>query len=351
MAKELANTAVARQNILNNSLAVEEIQKAVGIRGVLFENEYKFLKRQIAEFFDVTERTIDNCLEKNNAELSKNGYEVIKGKRLINFKLVYEYGFGNETDFVTKNSVGKEIDFPAKTTVLGIFNFRALLNVAMLLNDSEKAQQLRSVILDIVIDTINKRTGGNTKYINQRDEDYIVNMLRGEDYRKEFTDALRDYVEMGNFKYMVYTDKVYDSIFRENAAEYRRILKLEKEENVRQTMYSEVLDIISSYETGFAEQLRKEATRLGRKLSPYEADRLFAAFEKQKLWEPLREKARNKMASRDLCFRDALHKNLEEYISAVPQADFDRFLGEKSMELDRRLEEYREALKRLKERD
>jgi hypothetical protein len=42
----------------------------------------------------------------------------------------------------------------------------------------------------------------------------------------------------------------------------------------------------------------------------YEADRLFEEFESLKLWEPLREKAR-KNASRDLCFRDALHKNLE----------------------------------------
>jgi len=339
MTKNLTNTAVSRQNILNNSLAVAEIQKVVGLKGVLFENEYKFLKRQIADFFEVTERTIENCLEKNEKELSKNGYEVLNGKRLIDFKLVWQHSFDNETDFVIK------------TVRLGIFNFRTFLNVAMLLIDSDKARVLRGVILDIVIDTINKRTGGSTKYINQRDEDYLINIQRGEYYRKEFTDALRDCVDMGNFKYVVYTNKVYNSIFKENAAEYRRILKLEEDENVRNTMYSEVLDIISSYEVGFAEMLRIESQRLSRSLSPFETDKLFSEFEKQKLWEPLREKARNKMASRDLCFRDALHKNLEEYISAVPKADFDRFLGEKSMELDQRLEEYKEALKRLKERE
>ncbi len=339
MPKELTNSSVSRQNILNNSLAVNEIQKAVGVKGILFESEYKFLKRQIADFFEVTERTIDNYLERYEKELSKNGYEVLKGKRLVDFKLVVSRDFGNEIDFVTK------------TTVLGIFNFRAFLNIAMLLSDSGKAKELRSVMLDIVIDTINKRTGGNTKYINQRDEDFIGNLLRGEDYRKEFTDALRDFVDMGNFKYMVYTDKIYNSIFKENAAEYRRVLKLEEKENVRQTMYSEVLDIISSYETGFAELLKTESQRLDRKLTSFETDKLFSEFEKQRLWEPLREKARNKMASRDLCFRDALHKNLEEYISSVPQADFERFLGEKSMELNERLEEYKEALKRLKDRD
>jgi len=339
MTKDLTSAAISRQNVLNNSLAIAEIEKVVGIKGILFENEYKFVKHQIAKFFEVTQRTIENCLEKNEEELTKNGYEVLKGNRLLDFKLVASRDFGSEIDFATK------------TTVLGIFNFRTFLNIAMLLTDSEKARELRSVILDIVIDTINKRTGGSTKFINQRDEDYVANMMRGEDYRKEFTDALRDCVDMGNFKYMVYTDKVYNSIFKENAAEYRRILKLEKDENVRQTMYSEVLDIISSYEIGFAEMLRKKSQHLNRLLSPFETDRLFSEFEKQKLWKPLQEKARNKMASRDLCFRDALHHNLEEYISAVPKADFDRFIGEKSMELDQRLEEYREALKRLKERN
>ena len=116
-------------------------------------------------------------------------------------------------------------------------------------------------------------------------------------------------------------------------------------------MYSEVLDIISSYEAGFAEVLRKEFAKKGALLTAWEVDELFSQFEKQRLWEPLREKARTKMASRDLCFRDALHKNLEEYIGAVPEADFERFLGEKSMELEQRLEEYRDALKRLKERE
>lgn len=339
MDKDLTNSVIVRQNVLNNSYAVEEIQRAVGVKGVLFEQSYRFVKKQLSDFYSVTDRTIENCLEKNNKELQRNGYEVLRGKRLIEFKLA-----ASQSDV-------SEIDFGNKTPQLGVFDFRAFLNVGMLLTDSERARLLRSAILDIVIDTINKRTGGNTKYINQRDQDFVMNLLRGEDYRKEFTDALRDCVEMGNFKYIIYTDKVYVSIFKENAQEYRKILQLEKNENVRHTMYSEVLDIISSYEAGFADVLRKKFREKGRKLTPWETDTLFASFESQRLWEPLREKARVKMASRDLCFRDALHQNLQEYVSAVSASDFDRFLGEKSMELDQRLEEYREALARLKKED
>ena len=339
MSKDLTNSDIARQNILNNHYALEEIQKAVGIRGILFENEYRFTKKQLVAFYEVSMRTIENYTEKNKAELEKNGYEVIAYNRLNGFKLV------------AKDQFDPEMNFGIKTTRLSIYNFRAFLNVGMLLTNSLKARELRSTMLDIVIDTINKRSGGSTKYINQREEDFVVNLLRGEDYRKEFTDALREYVDMGNFKYIVYTNKVYVSIFKENADEYRKILSLEEDENVRHTMYSEVLDLISSYETGFADVLKTKSLELNRKLRSEEADQLFREFESLRLWEPLREKARQKMASRDLGFRDALHKNLEEYVNALSTEDFERFLGEKSMSLDDRLEEFKEVFKRLKERE
>ena len=145
MDKDLTSSVVVRQNILNNTYAVEEVQKAVGIKGVLFEQSYRFVKKQLADFYGVTERTIENCLEKNDKELLRNGYEVLKGKRLIDFKLV-----ANAADV-------PEIDFGNKTPQLGVFDFRAFLNVGMLLTDSERAKMLRSAILDIVIDTINKR--------------------------------------------------------------------------------------------------------------------------------------------------------------------------------------------------
>lgn len=37
MVKDLTTSEIARQNILNNKYALQEIQNAVGLRGVLFE--------------------------------------------------------------------------------------------------------------------------------------------------------------------------------------------------------------------------------------------------------------------------------------------------------------------------
>ena len=76
-----------------------------------------------------------------------------------------------------------EISFVTKTTVLGVFDFRAFLNIAMLLAESERARLLRQAILDIVIDTINQRTGRGIKYINQRDEDFLLASFHEESYR------------------------------------------------------------------------------------------------------------------------------------------------------------------------
>jgi hypothetical protein len=339
MVKDLTVSLVDRQNILNNPYALEEIQKSIGLKGIIFNNKLVLLKEQVVAFFEITPRTIENYLAQYESELRQNGYEVLRGNSLKELKAAVKDQFDNE------------IDFGTKTTVVSIFDFRAFLNLAMLLAESEKAKILRQVILDIVIDTINKRTGGGTKYINQRDEDFIISFFEEENYRKQFTDALKNCVEMGTAKYPIYTDKIYVSIFRENAQEYRRILRLHEKEKVRDTFYSEILDLISSFEYGFADILQEEFKKEGRKLTAYEVDGLFHKFEIQAHWKPLIEKARIKMASRDLAFRDALHHQLKDYITPLKADEFERFIGEKSKELIERLEDAKDVMKRLKERE
>ena len=183
---------------------------------------------------------------------------------------------------------------------------------------------------------------------------YVVEILANDmkmlGSRPADSDALRDCVAMGNFKYAVYTDKIYLSIFREKAQEYRKVLRLEQKDCVRSTFYSEVLDLISSYECGLGDVIRQEFDRMGRKLSAFEVDAVFKRFDAQAHWKPLIEKARLKMASRDLAFRDALHLQLKEYVAPVQREDYERFLGEKSKELSERLEEAKDVMKRLKDR-
>jgi hypothetical protein len=331
--KNLTTSNIERQNILNNKYALQRISEFIGLPGLLFDGEYRFTSKMVADFYEIDERTVKRYLEKYENELKHNGYILSKGKQLKELRLQF----------------GHVINVTSKTTQLGLFNFRAFLNLGMLLSESERARHLRSKILDIVIETINERTGGGTKFINKRDPDYLTSAIRESKYRKDFTDALNQFVEMGNYKYALYTDKIYQYIFRENAKEYKKILKLKADDNARETMYSEVLTLIASFETGLAYELKRKSEALGRKLLPVEVDRILSAFAQHPLQGPHLEDARIKMASRDLHFRDAFHRKLDEYIGAVSPVDFERFIGEQSVDFDQQLEEAKEVFKRLKD--
>lgn len=357
--KDLTQSAIDRQNILNNTEAIEKIQTHIGLVGLLYEGEYLFTSKMVADFFDVTTRTLTNILNDNEDEVKHNGYQVIKGQKLKEFKDLFGPLLTSADDLSQK-----ETDFPLskqdtdnqsfkRLKSLAVFNFRAFLNIAMLLSESENAKRLRSKILDIVIDTLNQKIGGSTKYINQRDEEFLVAITREPIYRKEFTNALNLYLEMGNYKYAVYTDAIYQAIFKENAKEYKAILNLEEKDNPRDTMYAEVLKLIASFEVGIADEMQEKSEQLGRKLTPSELNVLIMRFSAKRQWIPQIEDACTKMASRDYGLRNVIHKRLENYIGALSKEDYSRFLGDKSKSLiDRVIEnpELLEVFKRLKDR-
>ena len=357
--KDLTQSPIDRQNILNNTEAIEVIQKHIGLVGLLYEGEYLFTSKMVADFFDVTTRTLTNILNENEDEVKHNGYQVIKGHKLKEFKDLFGPLLTSVDDLSQK-----ETDFPLskqnfdnqsfkRLKSLAVFNFRAFLNIAMLLSESENAKRLRSKMLDIVIDTLNQKIGGSTKFINQRDEEFLVAITREPIYRKEFTNALNLYLEMGNYKYAVYTDAIYQAIFKENAKEYKAILNLEEKDTPRDTMYAEVLKLIASFEVGIADEMKEKAESLGRKLTPSELNVLIMRFSAKRQWIPHIEDACTKMASRDYGLRNVIHKRLENYISALSKEDYSRFLGDKSKSLiDRVIEnpELLEVFKRLKNR-
>jgi predicted nucleic acid-binding protein len=333
---DLTVSNIERQNVLNNKYAIAKIQEHLGVIGMEFEGEYHFTKKMVADFYEVEERTIERYVEQYSTELLANGYFLCKGKRLKELKL----------QFAPVINVG------SKTTQLGLFNFRAFLNIGMLLTESEKARQVRSVILDIVIATLNERVGGGTKYINRRDANYLPMALKEVNYRKQLTSALRAHVNGHETNmYSQVTNAIYKAVFRENAKEYREILRLDSKDNVRHTLYAEVLLVIASFENGVGSAIREKSKELGRKLSVSEVEELIIKLAEEPMQKPYLDDARSKMASRDLSFRDAYHGNIEEYLRAVSPEEYERFIGDRSLNIDQLLDENSEVLKRLKQAD
>ncbi|WP_280715952.1 restriction endonuclease [Kitasatospora sp. MAP5-34] len=82
----------------------------------------------VAAYFGVGEKAIYSLVLDNRAELVSNGYTVVTGGRLTSFKEVCQ------------------VQSRAKS--IALFNRRTVLNVAMLLRDSETARQVRCYLLD-----------------------------------------------------------------------------------------------------------------------------------------------------------------------------------------------------------
>lgn len=333
MAKDLTTSEISRQNVLNNPMALPRIREALEIRLLEYNGMLYVTKQMAADFYEVDLRTITNCLNANEDELKKNGYRVLQGNELKDFKLKF----------------GKEIDFPTKTTVLGVFDFRSFLNVGMLLTTSEKAKQVRSLMLDIVIATINEKTGGGTKYINRRDRNYVTSAIQEENYHRKMTDAIRDYVDgHERFKYSTVIDMIYKAVFCEKAKEYKKLLDLSEKDNLRRTLYAEVLVSISAFENQVAEMIKAKAKEMG-PISVEEVGLFIKELSAMPFVKPILEDARTKMASRDFALRNVYHDNIAEYLKAVSPEEYEKFIGSQSVDFDHLLDENKDVLDRLKQ--
>ena len=333
MAKDLTTSKISRQNILNNPVALPRIREALDIKPLEYEGVLYLTRQMVAEFYDVDLRTITNCLNANEEELKRNGYRVIKGNELKEFKLKYV----------------REIDFPNKMPHLGLFDFRSFLNVGMLLTTSEKARQVRSLMLDIVIAVVNEKTGGGTKYINRRDRNYLTSAVSEENYHQKLTDAIRDYVDgHKTYKYSTIMDMIYKAVFCEKAKEYKRLLDLSEKDNLRRTLYAEVLVSVSAFENHVAETIKSKAERMGI-VTVEEVGQAIKELSAMPFVKPILEDARTKMASRDFALRDVYHDNIAEYLKAVSPEEYEKFIGSQSVDFDHLLDENKAVLDRLKQ--
>ena len=112
------------------------------MRSILFGLPAAFMSTYSTIFLSLVIISLITAYVSDNLdELSSNGYEIIKGKRLKNFideveKLdVPDINVGNISN---------------RTSQLAIFDFRSFLDLAMMLVDSQPAKSLRQVMLDIV---------------------------------------------------------------------------------------------------------------------------------------------------------------------------------------------------------
>ena len=110
---DLTVSSIERQNVLNNNYALQAIQENLNVNGLSFHNQMLFTTKMVAEFYGVDERTIKRYVHEHGEELRANGYFLSTGNSLKELKLHF---------------VG-DINVPKFTRQLGVFSFRAFLNI------------------------------------------------------------------------------------------------------------------------------------------------------------------------------------------------------------------------------
>ncbi len=114
---DLTVSNIERQNVLNNRYALQTIQENLEVNGLRFHEQLLFTTKMVADFYEVDERTIKRYVQEYGDELRANGYFLSQGNSLKEIRLHFD----------------GDINVPNKVRKLGIFTFRAFLNIGMLL--------------------------------------------------------------------------------------------------------------------------------------------------------------------------------------------------------------------------
>jgi phage anti-repressor protein len=162
------------------------------------------------------------------------------------------------------------------------------------------------------------------KFINQLAEGFMEIREETKEYRRDFTDSIRDFVEVKN--YGTYTDMLYDFLFLEKAKEYRDLLSLVREDFTRNSMYQEILLIIWAFETGLSWEVENKYKTLWRCLTKNEFIDTFHAFSSNKMWRVYQKRARNIMSTYDEELRNIKHPKLIDYRKEFTNEDIKRLL-------------------------
>lgn len=152
------------RELRNKNLNKIEILKKVGNLLLLSNNEHATTK-QISDFFEVPKKTIESLFTDNKKEIETAGAFFLQGVDLKDFKT----SLPNQGDL-------------KRVPSCWLFPKRAILNIGMLLRDSEVAKRLRQALLDVIEESPKASIKVTKNLLAERDiyiflEQYLIDEL------------------------------------------------------------------------------------------------------------------------------------------------------------------------------
>lgn len=146
---------------------IEVLEKVKGL--LLLPNTEFATTEMVANYFEVGIECINSCIKDNREELESNGYKVFKGSEIANSHVMsFENFTKNRANY--KFILDDENELSVGGRGVALFSKRAILNVAMLLRDSNIAKDIRSRLLDIAHDAEEEK-GNIVTIVEEIDEE------------------------------------------------------------------------------------------------------------------------------------------------------------------------------------
>ena len=146
-----------RSKAVENELSIAKMQMVKEL--LLLDGTELATTEMVATYYNVGLEAIQSLIKDNREELVSNGFRLYKRSEILN---------------VLKGQL--EISIPNRG--MNLFTKRAILNVGMLLRDSEVAKELRSKLLDIIHDA-DKGIGNTQTIVEEIDETTRLSMELG----------------------------------------------------------------------------------------------------------------------------------------------------------------------------
>ena len=184
---ELVDNKVMRESMINEVGVLDKVKDLI-----LLPNTEFATTEQVAEYYEVSDRQIENLIRDNKDELNSDGFGIRKANDFIT-----EMNFGNK---VNKMRGKFTVDFGSDVIAfaprgVNLFPKRAILRVGMLLRDSEVAKEVRTRLLDIIHDTQEQAPEIITNVVTEMTEEQSlvmekVNAEIAGDYGRVFRDEV-----------------------------------------------------------------------------------------------------------------------------------------------------------------
>lgn len=212
--RDILDNANIRKDLLNNNKSLIAIEEYKHIETIKNKIDYLTMQ-QVANYFNVEYKTITSLISRHKQELIENGLLILSGKETKNFFL----DFNVKTNNIQGGFVVDDFKFANRLNYL--VDKRCLLNIAMLLTESEVAKGIRSKLLDIAMGVVEGNivaTDNNSKELIDSFKsqiDFLMEQIKIKDKQIETLENLLNKIDLNNNTKPLIENKTEDEVENE----------------------------------------------------------------------------------------------------------------------------------------